>query len=223
MTTKRTGHWNPLNKFSAEKVEQIRQGLARPNVNKRALADELGISICSLYRYARKLGVKLDPTRCRKQEGVEDMIRKYYPHYSSREIAEMQPEGIKLTKSRVLRWAKLLGVKHTPETEARIKEKYKRNLELSHVEECIQRRNAKRLRTIHMERFRLLSGMKPETKMNLRTAPDRIFGIGWYLENRYSYIRTTDPYIFWYDGDTRRTTKEYLYTKRYGFKFKAAQ
>ncbi len=223
MEGKRQGNWNPANKLSDAKLQTIKERMNEPGLSRRKLAEELNICISSLYRYIRMFGGNIDHSKSSKQEGVEDMIRRYYPHYTASEIATMRPEGFKISKSRVLEWAERLGVKHTPETLLRIRAKQQKNIRSAHTEEGIRKRIEKIRRTRLMENFRHNSGIPQKTKLKMKRIPQRYVRAAWHLEKKHGYIRTTDYYTLWWDENTRRTPNERMYEQKYGFKFEKAK
>ncbi len=208
-----------MKEISTEIQQAIRERMDEPGTNKRAFARSLGITVQTLNKYILMYGGQLRD-KCVKKQGVEDMLREFYPHYSATEIVAMKPNGVSVSRTGVYYWVKRLGLKHTPETILRLKQKV--NV-LKNSEDSIRKRNASRRRTVMMENFRHSSGMPQKTNLRMLTMPKRHYKAAWYLEHQHLYILTTDPYLIWYDKETKRTPMEQHYVETYGFRFEPAQ
>lgn len=78
---------------------------------------------------------------------------------------------------------------------------------------------AKRRRRKHYDELRVMSGLKPLTRLRLKTMPHKAHKAKWHLCRRYGYTGAEgEPYTLLYDASTRRMDESY-YTKKYGLKF----
>lgn len=84
-------------------------------------------------------------------------------------------------------------------------------------------RTIKRLRK--MERIRVMSGMKQETKYPVSLIPPKTVKAAYRLRYRRNYFADTDVadrYTLFYDEHTRRSRREEYFTRKYGLKFRQA-
>ena len=146
---------------------------------------------------------------------VEEISRMWLT-MSASEIAQELGIG----KTSVYRWAKNLGLQHTPETIIRLrkksacnKESYKkRHLDFKAIHE-------KRSRTRRMEELRVMSGLPQRTKFKIRMIPVKVYNVMWTLRKKYNYFFKTDSATLYYDSQTNRNPNEQYYIDRYGIKF----
>lgn len=205
-----------MRKIPQQAVEYV---AAHINEHPRAkIAEEAGISISKLYEVIHQLGgnIKRAPSKEEKM-ALERAVRELYPSMTANEIATKM--GV--TKSRVLRVANRVGVKHSEETNERIlQENVRRMVVNGNNPECHAKRAAKFKRKRKAEIVRVMSGMKRETRMKLRLAPKKMWLAMNRLIRRYRYFRVeSEPYTLYYDSMTTRHKMERRFTERYGISF----
>lgn len=143
------------------------------------------------------------------------VLRSMYSTHSIREIAEY----IGCRKDSLYKLAKQMQLSHNQETLSRIKNIQYANLSLGHTRESIEKRVKTRKRTIRMERLRILSGEKQQTKLKVIKMPNKTYHAKYNLIYRHGYFPyENEPYVLGYDQDTRRVEEEY-FKKKYGLSF----
>lgn len=128
------------------------------------------------------------------------LLREMYPTMSTKEISERT--GIH--KSWLISNARKLGLTHTPETVERLRTKrgVKRNCDYAAV--------GRRRKAIYkMERFRLLSGMPQETRLEVYLAPPKVRDAMRKLAREKGYwFDDIDSRTMYYDENTVRSRFE---------------
>lgn len=164
-------------------------------------------------------GVPMAETRRR-----EALVRELYPDHTNSEVAAligMKPVSVATISQR-------LGLKHTAECEARIREKAIANLQKANTAEAKAKQKVSLARHRRSEMRRILQGLPQETGIRIRTVPLKTEQTICRL--RYKGYRSVpgDPYTLLYDDATQRVlpgrgrwkcTEEY-YTKKMGIKFR---
>lgn len=153
--------------------------------------------------------------RCR------NIVIRHYPDMSASEIASMYG----YTEARVARWARVLHLKHSLETQQRLKQKRMANLRLAHTPENIERIRLNHQRIRRSEIFRIKSGLPRKTKWNISLVPHHIRRAISHLVCKFNYFRDISvggQYTMYYDENTRRTPVEALYVERHKLKFEPA-
>lgn len=162
----------------------------------------------------------------RKEEYAKrvEIVRRLYPTMTGGEIARKY--GWASNKANEI--ARKIGVKHSPETEARIfAERIKRLREGGARKEVQERRRLRWKRAYRLEELRILSGEPRQTKFNFPKLPVKVYASKYYLVNTHHYIPDeNDLYALYYDENTNRRLNrksrngnEEYYSKKYGFKF----
>lgn len=198
-------------------------GTARQNVLCRGFLplQKLGVTtISAIFIFmgasnTRKKSYNEASARCR------NIVMRHYPDMSVSEIASMYG----YTEARVARWARVLHLKHSPETQQRLKQKRIANLRLVHTSEYKERILLNYQRIRRSEIFRIKSGMPRKTKLNISLVPPHVRRAISNLVYKYNYFRDISvggQYTMYYDEDTRRTPAEALYVERYKLKFEPA-
>lgn len=207
------------NKLTAEEKQMI---LLHLNDRPRYKAAQLcGVSMSTFYNYVKLHDGQLDEYTCTKNPRYWETVKTYYPTMSAREIEAK----FNIPKARVIAIAERLGLKHTPETEERLQKKIRERSLGARTPESFRRQVETWKKNRKMEHLRVMSGMKQQTKFRFAKMPERIYKAIWHLETKYNYFRDEEVgglYTLFYDEQTRRSTKEHLYIKRYGLKFKEA-
>ena len=180
----------------------------RPRVR---VAEAAGICMSTVYRIVRENGGELRHDLSTKRKGIEDTVRRYYPTMTAKEICAR----FGYSKTRVIAWAKRLGVRHTQETEERIRARV--NIDYKAMGERWKRKR-------RMDELRVLSGMSQKTRFKLKSINSKAYKAKWYLEHRYGYFGVDgEAYTLFYDKETRRCRHEGYYSRKYGLRFVKAQ
>lgn len=198
--------------------EQYDYILAHINDRPRTrVSRDAGVSMATVYKIVRMHGGEMRYDLCRKHNGIEKVVRCYYPTMTAREISEK----FGYNYDTVNRWARKLGLKHNKECNERIK--------LAAIESLKKARSmidAKSVRENWLKRrkydeLRILSGLKPLTNLRFskyNTAQQR--QTIWRLVNKRNYFQVEgEPFTLYYDGETRRTRYEDRLAKRHRLKF----
>ncbi len=131
---------------------------------RNAVAQRAGVSLSTVYRIARKMGADMHHERNTRNPHWVAIVRKYYPTMAGHEIERR----FGITHNRANKIAADLGIRHTPETEARLREEaaqcLKRNLhKMDHVARAKTWKRRRR-----MDELRILSGEQQRTEARLR-------------------------------------------------------
>lgn len=208
-------------KLSQEKLDYIKEH--RNDRPRKMYAKEIGVSISVFRKYAKEFGGDV------REMAIGGYIPKHHryviEHYADASTVEIA-KSLSLTRSAIDSIARKYGLKHSDEQIRRAKERqrelFKKNRDL-YVEKRVK---AWKL-TRRMDELRLLSGERQRSRMNISLVPERIKVAMYRLRYRRGYIKCeTDPYLLYYDENTRRTTlrrngwTEEKYEKKYKIKFK---
>jgi len=184
------------------------------------VAQAAGISMTTLYRIIRKHGGDMRYDLSTRNGCVIELVKQYYRDMSAMEIAEK----FGVSKGRVNKWARRLGLRHSPDTEARIKEKSRLSAISARdkIDYAAAARKAKAKR--RLDEMRVWEGRPQKTRFRLRCIPTKTYKAKWYLINRYGYFDFPDePCTLYHDDETRRTDREKYFTDRYHLTFKEAE
>ena len=177
---------------------------------------DAGVSMCTLYRIVREAGGEMRHDLSRRNREHWEIVRRCYPVMTTREIADKY--GINY--GRINKIARELGVSHGPEVIERMNGERAERLNAAHAGVDYASIAAKRKRRKHYDELRVMSGLKPLTKLRLKAMPYKAYKAKWHLCRRYGYTGADgEPYTLLYDSTTRRMDESY-YTKKYGLKFK---
>lgn len=144
-----------------------------------------------------------------------DVLISMYPTHSVREIADF----IGCNDSYLYKLAKEFGLCHTKETLKRIKEKQMANLIRAYDKDVVERRVRTRKKILRMERLRVMSGERQQTRLKVLKMPSKAYHAKRNLIARHGYFAFEgENYTIGYDKNTRRIDEE-RYKERYGFKF----
>lgn len=197
-------------------ITQQQADYIRAHVNDRPrvkVARDAGVSLDTVYRIVREAGGEMRYEHTRRNPEHVEIVRRCYPVMTTREIADRYGIGY----GRVNKIARELGVRHGPEVQAR--QERERNARLAAVRLRFAAIAAKRKRRKHYDELRVMSGLKPLTRLRLKTMPTKAYKAKWYLCRKWGYTTADgEPYTLYYDGSTRRMNESY-YTKKYGLKF----
>lgn len=179
-----------------------------------AVAKTAGVSMTMLYRVVRMYGGDMAYERTRRNPQHVEIVKKYYPTMTGSEIEAKF--GIR--KKRAEKIAHELGIKHTPETQERIRQKIQDNITNNRHKIDFKELGHKRSVRYKMEYYRKWEGKPQKTKLRLAETSYKVYKAKWHLITRYGYIETTDAYTLMYDRNTHRMNEKY-YTEKYGLKF----
>lgn len=201
------GHYEEI---SSEDMEYIVRHIN--DTSREELAKKFGISRESIYKIARQNN-GIDR---RKKYDIDEIVYKYYPNMSSREIAEKFGHS----KSLYIKRAKQLGVKKSKEFLIRQQSNnynaLRAFLDTKEGKEKLSRSITKMYR---LERFRVNSGMEQKTRIRLRKYPKKYRNAMRHLVVKRGYIQSEDDKsLFFRDKNTKLSNEDY-FTKKYKFKF----
>ena len=179
------------------------------------VARDAGVSMTTLYRIVREAGGEMRYDRTRRNPAHVETVRRCYPVMTTREIADRY--GINY--HRINKIAAELGVRHGPEVLEKQERERNARLKASRSKIDYAALAAKRERKRHYDELRVMSGLKPLTRLRLKTMPYKAYKAKWNLCARRGYMEAEgEPYTLYYDGSTRRMNESY-YTRKYGLKF----
>ena len=132
-----------------------------------AVARAAGVSVCTVYRLVREHGGELRHDLATRREGIEETVRRHYHAMTASEISAR----FGYSKTRVNVWARRLGVRHSPETEERI-----RREQLAQLAEARERADRKAAhekwrRRRRMDELRVLGGQPQQTRFRFAAMP----------------------------------------------------
>lgn len=200
-------------------ITQQQADYIRAHVNDRPrvkVARDAGVSLDTVYRIVREAGGEMRYEHTRRNPEHVEIVRRCYPVMTTREIADRYGIGYR----RVNLIARKLGVRHGPEVQARQERERNARLAAARANNDFAAIAAKRKRRKHYDELRVMSGLKPLTRLRLKTMPTKAYKAKWNLCRKWGYTTADgEPYTLYYDGTTRRMDESY-YTKKYGLKFK---
>lgn len=204
--------------MSTEPITQQQADYIRAHADDRPrtkVARDAGVSLATLYRIVREAGGEMRHDLTRRNPAHVEIVRRCYPVMTTREIADKY--GIKY--GRVNKIARELGVSHGPEVVERMRCENAERVKASRANIDFAAAAAKRRRRMRYDELRVISGLKPLTRLRLKTMPYKAYKAKWHLCRRYGYTGAEgEPYTLLYDASTRRMDESY-YTKKYGLKF----
>lgn len=179
-----------------------------------AVAKAAGVSMTMLYRLVRTHGGEMRHDLSRRNPQHVEIVKKYYPTMTGSEIEAR----FGIQKNRADKIANELGIKHTPETQERIRQKIQDNTTNNRHKIDFKELGHKRSVRYKMEYYRKWEGKPQKTKLRLAETSYRVYKAKWNLVTRYGYIETTDACTLMYDRNTHRMNEQY-YSDKYGLKF----
>ena len=204
--------------ITQQQVDYIRaHANDRPRVK---VARDAGVSLGTLYRIVRENGGELRHDLSTKREGIEDTVRAYYPTMTAPEICAR----FGYSKTRVNMWARRLGVRHSAETEERIRQENMARLAEAkkHIDYKAMGERLKRKR--RYDELRVLSGLPQRTRLKFAILSTQCRQTVWRMVRKHNYFQMDgEPRTLYYDGDTRRVYTEARLAKKYGLHFVAAE
>lgn len=197
-------------------VDKVTFIIKHRNDRKTDLAMICGTTPSTVKRVLDKSGAPY-LRRTERYARLNDVVKRMWPDHTDKEIAEKcgckemavraAAYRLRLRKSErymaKIQEMRLHNIAHTPERIEKIANKYKRS------------------RAEDIERVRNGLPQKFKFKINLTPLGDKKMRyLNWYLTRRYGYIFDMDkPNIYYYTAKSKRSPYEYIYSRRYGFKF----
>ena len=201
-----------MDNLTQEKIDYV---IAHINDRPRTkVARHVGISMSSLYRIVREHGGELRYDLMRSNPENIELVKKYYPTMTG---GEMQAK-FGILKGSAEKIAHRLGIKHTDETMARIRQKFRNNITNNRYKIDYAKSSKKAQIKRRIDQFRVWEGKPQLTKFTIARTSAKVRRTKWYLIKRYAYIETTEPYTLMYDKDTHRINERY-YIDKYKLKF----
>lgn len=204
------------------KITQAQVDYVLAHINdrpRRKVAEAAGLSITTVYLIVREHGGELRHDLSTKREGIEDTVRAYYPTMTAPEICAR----FGYSKTRVNMWARRLGVRHSAETEERIRQENMARLAEAkkHIDYKAMGERLKRKR--RMDELRMLSGLPQRTRFKFAALSTQGRQTVWRMVRKHNYFQMDgEPRTLYYDGETRRVHTEARLAKKYGLHFVAA-
>lgn len=185
---------------------------------RRKVAEEIGVSLGTLYRIIKKHGGEMRYDLSTRHSDIEDTVRRLWPTMSASEISK----ATGISKSVILRWHQILKVAHTPETVERLEKERKERFAVAKQSFDQVKKAEKWRHTYRMEQWRVLSGMKQKTGFRIKVIPNNTYRVMWYLANKYDYFFERGRAVLYYDSQTRRARNEGYFIDKYHLRFEQA-
>lgn len=153
------------------------------------------------------------------EQGLVEKIVAMYPTMTCPEIAA----ELGISKKTVSVYSKRLGLKHTAETIARIRESQQKGQRAWRTSAEAKKARAEAGRKLsklwRMEKWRVRSGMEQVSRLRVSVLPKKTMAAIYRLTETYGYLYATGNLTLWYDAKTRRNPLEQYYTDKYGIHF----
>ena len=205
-----------------QKITQAQVDYVLAHINdrpRRKVAEAAGICMSTMYRIVREHGGELRHDLSTKREGIEDTVRRYYPDMTAPEICAR----FGYSKTRINMWARRLGVRHSAETEERIRQENIARLAEAkkHIDYKAMGEKWKRKR--RMDELRVLSGLPQRTRLKFAALSTQGRQTVWRMVRKHNYFQMDgEPRTLYYDGETHRTPFEARHRIKYGIRFMPA-
>lgn len=183
-----------------------------------AIARHLDCSVTTVYRHLHRFyGDVPFVTKEAERERRRNIVREMYPTHSAADVAKV----LGVSRSAVTLMAASLGIKHTPETTARL---VQANVAAMNRPEAAAKRDASRKRGYLMERFRICNGEPTKYRYHYTRASKRSIYARKRLVRSHNYYYDKDygdALTLFYDEQTRRLPpeREQYYMNTYHIKF----
>lgn len=187
----------------------------RPRIK---VAQHCGIAISTVYSIVRAHGGEIKSELTKKRDGIEEQITRMWPTMSASEIAKELGIG----KVSAARWARKLGLQHTPETIRRLQMKASLKIDYAKRQMDYKAVHRKRSRSRKVDEWRVMSGLPQRTKFKIKLIPDKVYKTMWHLQKKYNYFFEPGRATLYYDSQTDRRPNEQYYIDKYGIKFEQA-
>lgn len=153
-------------------------------------------------------------------EEEKQYIRERAPHTTYVQVAK----ELGICARAVNQWAQTHGVHSNIDEVRRARSKFAKSLALR-KNDINQKISASRREMYRKERLREKYGLNPHTSCNIRRIPTRIKRFRENAHRLHEYIMQdcrftdSDPYVLYYDENTRRYKNEELISKRHHIRF----
>lgn len=143
------------------------------------------------------------------------VVTELFPVMTSTEIEQRYG----FNRSHVLTYASRAGVRSSAEKLERIRRMASERA-WGFLSKGREKSADSRKRTVRLERWRMLSGMRRKTRLRLTLVPKRIRDAKKYLVHHYDYFADADDeYLLYYHAGAHRTKKEDFYTQAHHLRF----
>lgn len=154
---------------------------------------------------------------------IPEIVKCYYPTYSSHEISKM----FGASSGSICKYARKMGVVHTEETELRLRKKnFSGDSPVRKSAASIAKLKRTIKRKIRQDRERILCGKKPLYRQALSIAPRKLRLLMWRLAKERGYFCDcrVNSFALFYDEHTVRESPRYrcdenYYREKYGLLF----
>ena len=115
------------------------------------------------------------------------------------------------------------GLEHDEETKIRIRKERNKSLRNYWNKEKYANKGRKLHMQYKMDELRVMSGKPQETRLRIRKLSPKALNAKMYLRRSCNYFYSDgEPFVLYYDSETKRHPKEEYYTRKFGFKFVCA-
>lgn len=189
------------------------------------VARKAGVSVSAVYRLVRENGGELLHERAVRNPQWVAIIREHYPHMAGHEIERR----FGISPNRANKIAQDLGIKHSPETEARLQREAKERLRINRSKVDHKAKAAKWAARRRLDQFRVWEGKPQQTNFRFATMTSKAYKCKHYLMRTYGYLGCEgEPYTLLYNSKTKRrpydgrkTGTESYYSQKYHLKFES--
>lgn len=184
---------------------------------RKEVAKAAGVTVHTLYKYITILGGTKIDNRLSK-EAIRK-ISDLYRTNTAREISEL----LDIPISTILRQVSKFGLEHDEETKIRIRKERNKSLRNYWNKEKYANKGRKLHMQYKMDELRVMSGKPQETRLRIRKLSPKALNAKMYLRRSCNYFYSDgEPFVLYYDSETKRHPKEEYYTRKFGFKFVCA-
>lgn len=148
-----------------------------------AVAKAAGVSMTILYRVVRMYGGEMRHDLSRRNPQHVEIVKKYYPTMTGSEIEAR----FGILKGRADKIANELGIKHTPETQERIRKKMEVVRREARANIDYKAAGRKHSVCYKMEYYRKWEGKPQKTKLRLAETSYKVYKAKWHLITRHGY------------------------------------
>lgn len=189
------------------------------------VARKAGVSVATVYRLVRENGGEMLENRNRRNPEWVRIVREYYPTMAGHEIERR----FGISPNRANKIAQDLGLKHAPETEARLQHEKAERLRTNRAKIDQKAKVAKWKARRRLDQFRVWQGIPQRTNFRFPSMTARAYKAKHYLMRTYGYLACEDePYTLFYDSETKRRSydgrkngTESYYAQKYHLKFES--
>lgn len=177
--------------------------------------DESGISRATFYQIVKENGGIVRRELSEKAAWRERIVREHYAEMSGYEI----DRKFGFPRNAANKIAERLGLRHSAETEERIRRKHAHDLRTA--DKNHKAMGERRKAQFRAERARVLGGMKQRTRLRLAKMSPKGRNAKWRMIKVYNYFGQgkDEAHILCYDSETKRKPELEERYNRYGLVF----